>query len=187
MLLLSRLRLALARRPYLYWLFVITCVAIVWSLLASSQAKLEDERKRWGETQRVWIAAEDFAPGDVIRSVARDYPSAMVPATAIDDAPVGVVAIAPIAAGEVLVDSDVDATTDDFLEADWVVFAFERDRVPALHIGSGVVVFGSGQRWCEGIVVALGDEEIEVGVPPTCADAVSAQIAAGGVVLAASG
>lgn len=186
MLLLPRLRLALARRPWIYWLFVAGCAAIVWSTLTASQAELADQRRRWGETRRVWVAAVDIAPGDLMRSVARDYPIAMVTSRAIDDEPIGVIATTSIAAGEVLVQSDIDGTADN-LPPDWVVFALERDDTPALHPGSTVVVFGSGQRWCDGVVVVVNDEAVEIGVPPTCADAVSVQVAGGMVVLAAGG
>ena len=187
MLLLPRLRLALARRPWIYWLFVTSCAAIVWSTLTTSQGELADQRRRWGETRRVWVAAVDIAPGDLVRSVAHDYPIAMVPASALDDEPIDVIATTPMAAGEVLVESDIAGTADNLLPSGWVVFALERDSTPALHPGSTVVVFGSGQRWCDGVVVAIDEDLIEVGVPPTCADAVSVQVAGGMVVLAASG
>ena len=187
MLLLPRLRLALARRPWIYWLFVAGCAAIVWSTLTASQAELADQRRRWGATRRVWVAAVDIAPGDLVRSVARDYPIAMLPGRSIDDQPIDVIATTSIAAGEVLVDSDIAGTAEDRLPLEWVVFALERDNTPALHPGSTVVVFGSGQRWCDGVVVVVNDEFVEVGVPPTCADAVSVQVAGGMIVLAASG
>jgi hypothetical protein len=184
MVLLSRLRLALARRPWLYWLFVACCAAIIWSTLATNQAKLDDQRRRWGETRRVWVAAVDIAPGDVVRSVARDYPIAMVAASAIIDQPAGVIATSSISAGEVLVAADIDETGDDLLPPDWVVFALSNDHTPSLHQGDDVAVFGSGQRWCDGVVAAVGDDTADIGVPPTCADAVSVQIAAGTLVLA---
>lgn len=187
MLFLPRLRLALARRPWIYWLFVAGCAALVWSTLTISQGQLADQRRRWGETRRVWVAAVDIAPGDLVRGVARDYPIAMVASSAIDDEPIDVMATTSIAAGEVLVESDIDGTADNLLPSGWVVFALERDSTPALHTGSTVVVFGSGQRWCDGVVVVVGEEFIELGVPPTCADAVSVQVAGGMVVLAASG
>lgn len=187
MLLLPRLRLALARRPWLYWLFVAGCAAIVWSTLSASQAELADQRRRWGETRRVWVAAADIAPGEIVLSVARDYPIAMVTASAVDKEPIGIVAATSIAAGEVLVTDDVATPTARLLPIDWVVFALERDNTPALHPGSTVVVFGSGQRWCDGVVVVVGDDIVEVGVPPTCADAVSVQVAGEMVVLAARG
>lgn len=184
MLLLPRLRLALARRPWLYWLFVACCAAIVWSTLSSAQSRLDEQRHQWSETRRVWVAVGDIAPGDEIRSVARDYPVAMVSASAINAQPVDARATAAIAAGEVLVASDV-AATDRWLPADWVVFALASDNTPALLQGGGVAIFGSGQRWCDGVVVTVGEDNVEVGVPRECADTVSAQIASGSIVLAA--
>ncbi len=184
MLLLSRLRLALARRPWLYWLFVACCAVVVWSTLAANQAKLDDQRRRWGETRRVWVAAVDIAPGDVVRSVARDYPIAMVAASAISTEPMGVIATSSISVGEVLVATDIDEKADDLLPPDWVVFSLSNDDTPSLRQGDSVAVFGSGQRWCDGVVVAVGDDTTDVGVPAACADAVSVQVAAGTLVLA---
>ncbi len=183
MLLLPRLRLALARRPWMYWVFVAVCTAIAWSTLASAQARLDDQRQRWGETRRVWVAAADIAPGDLVRSAARDYPIAMLPTSAIDAQPVDAIATTAIAAGEVLVTSDV-AATDRSLPAGWVVFALAGDNTPALRQGDRVAIFGSGLRWCDGVVVAREEEAVEIGVPPDCAEAVSAQLAIDSVVLA---
>ena len=47
-----------------------------------------------------------------------------------------------------------------------------------------VGVFGQGARWCDGLIVAITSDVVEVAVPPSCAEAVSAQVAVGGVVLA---
>ena len=184
MLLLPRLRLALARRPWLYWMFVAGCTAIVWSMVSTAQTRLDEQRQQWGETRRVWVAADDIAPGDLVRSVARDYPVAMVTASAIDDEPVGAIATASIAAGEVLVSADVATDADRSLPAGWVVFALRSIESPTLRPGGHVAIFGSGQRWCDAIVVAVPDDRVEVGVPPECANAVSAQVAAGTIVLA---
>ena len=108
----------------------------------------------------------------------------MVAVSAIDEQPVRVIATTSISAGEVLVAADVDETATDLLPPDWVVFALSNDNTPSLREGDGVAVFGSGQRWCDGVVVALGDDTIDIGVPPTCADAVSVQLASGAIVLA---
>lgn len=188
MLWLSRLRLALARRPWLYWVFVASCAALVWLLLTAKRAELDDQRRRWGETRRVWVAAVDIGAGEAVRTIERDYPVAMVPASALDAEPtVGLLAETSIAAGEVLVASDVDVDTNSALPLGWVVFAFSRDHTPALHPGVAVAVFGSGQRWCDGMVVAVSADDIDVGVPSTCADAVSAQVASGAIVVASVG
>ncbi len=184
--LLPRLRLALARRPWVYWVFVVACAAIVWSTIASAQSRLDKQRHRWGETRRVWVAAVDISPGDLMLAAARDYPVAMLPASAIDDEPVGAIATASVAAGEVIVTSDV-SPDERGVPPDWVVFALGPHGVPALRPGDQVAIFGSGQRWCDGVVVAVGDNSIEVGVPPTCADMVSAQVASQSIVLALLG
>ena len=184
MLLLSRLRFALARRPWVYWVLVAGCAAIVWSTVSTAQARLDKQRQQWGETRRVWVAVDDIAPGDLVRSVARDYPVAMVTASAIDDEPVGAIATASIAAGEVLVSADVATEGDRPLPAGWVVFALGGNESPTLRPGDRVVIFGSGQRWCDGVVVAVADDRVEVGTPPECANAVSLQLAAGSIVLA---
>ena len=189
MLLLPRLRLALARRPWLYWLFVAGCASIVWSTVSSAESRLDQERQRWGETRRVWIAAVDIAPGDLVRSEARVYPVAMLPASAINDQPIGVIATTSISAGEVLVAADIDYGGDDLLPPDWVVFALAPDNTPSLRQGDTVAIFGSGQRWCDGVLFAVADDRngngnVEVGVPAVCADAVSVQVAAGTIVLA---
>lgn len=183
MLLLPRLRVALARRPWMYWLFVAACAAFVWSTLASAQARLNKQREQWGQTRRVWVAAADISAGDVVRVIARDYPVAMVPESALTDEPADATASAAIAAGEVLVTADV-SPTERSLPVDWVVFALATDGAPTLRRGDQVAIFGSGQRWCDGVVVALAEDAIEVGVPPECADAVSAQAALDAVVLA---
>lgn len=181
---LSRLRLALARRPWLYWVFVACCAALVWMMLTAKRAELDHERRRWGETRRVWIAKGNIAAGEQVRTIERDFPVAMVPASALDIEPTeGLLAATSIAAGEVLVASDISADANSVLPSGWVVFAFSRDNTPGLRPGSAVAVFGSGQRWCDGLVIAVGDDDIDVGVPSTCADAVSAQVASGTIVL----
>ncbi|MBI4882515.1 MAG: SAF domain-containing protein [Actinobacteria bacterium] len=184
MMLLPRLRLALARRPWLYWLFVAGCAVVVWSLLASGQAKLARQRREWGETRRVWIAVGDIARGAQLRTSAGDFPVAMLPPSAVTDDPAGSIADRSIANGEVIVATDVSGGDGD-LPADWVVFAVSRNRTPAVHAGDGVALFAGGQYLCDGAVVALADNSLDIGVPPACADATSVQVAADALVLAA--
>ena len=155
----------------------------MWLTLSAKHADLNRQRRQWGATRRVWVAAADIAPGELVNSVARDYPAAMVPASAIGDEPKEAIAATRIAAGEVLVDSDLDAAAQRSLPPDWVVFALPRDHTPSLETGVAVAVFGGGQRWCDGIVVAVGDNDLDVGVPPECADSVSVQLASGTIVL----
>lgn len=186
MVLLARLRFALARRPYLYWLFVAACTLVVYTSIASSHSRLADQRRSWGQTRRVWVATADIAPGQPIRSVARDYPMAMVAISAVGTDPADERAVSPIAAGEVIVTGDVGHSPDRLLPDDSVVFAFVNSDTPQLARGSEVAVFGSGRRWCDGVVMALGDRQVDVAVPTGCAGAISLEVANGTIVLAAT-
>ncbi len=183
--LLPRVRLALARRPWLYWLLVGLCAAGVWAGVAGAQAQVDDARAGWGRAQRVWVADGNVAAGQALRATAHDYPAAMVPPSALTDMPAGALAAHPVAAGEVIVAGDLrdDAT----VPGGWLTFAVPADGTPAVLTGDRVVVFGSGQQWCEGIAAAIGDATVEVAVPPDCAAPLSAQLALGAVTLARAG
>lgn len=183
--LLPRVRLLLARRPWLYWLLVGLCAAGVWAGVAGAQAQVARARAGWGSTQRVWVAMADVTAGQALQAAARDYPAAMVPPSALTALPAGSLAAQAVAEGEVLVAGDVrDATT---VPGGWLAFAIPADGAPALLAGDRVAVFGSGQQWCEGLVAAAGDATFEVAVPPDCAAALSAQLALGAVTLARTG
>jgi predicted nucleic acid-binding Zn ribbon protein len=126
--------------------------------------------------------SEAVATGEPIVASARDLPLAMLPAAAVTAPPTGVAAH-PLAEGEVVVATDL---VDDggLAPAEWLVFAVPADGSPALAAGDAAAVFGSGQRWCDGVVVALGEQTVEVAVAPDCAAGVSAQLALGAVTLA---
>jgi len=180
--LLPRLRLALARRPWLYWSAVGLLAGAAWLGAAAAQARATAARDEWGTTRRVWVAAAPIAVGEPVRATARDFPLAMVPATAAATVPDGVVAARAIGTGEVLV--AIDFAGNGPVPADWLVFAVPGDG-PALAAGDRVVVFGSGQLWCAGVVAGgVADSLVEVGVPPDCAAPMSAQLALGAVTLA---
>ena len=185
--LLPRLRLLLARRPWLYWLVVGLCATTVWWSVSAAADGVESERARWGATQRVWVTTAPVAAGSTIAVVAHDYPQAMVPAAAVTAEPSGLAAHA-LAAGEVVVSGDV-ADEGGLAPADWLVFAVSADDGPNLAAGDEVAIFGSGQWWCDGVVAAVSDNaadgrSVEVAVPPDCAPSVSAQLALAAVTLA---
>ena len=180
--LLPRLRLLLARRPWLYWSAVGACAIAVWVSMSAASAGVERERAEWGTTQRVWVTNGAIGAGEPIRASAHEFPVAMVPADAVDVAPTGVAAHA-LSAGEVVVPGDF-AGDRGLLPLEWLVFAVPVDGGPALAPGDSVAVFGSGQHWCDGVTIAGGEQAVEVGVAPECAAAVSAQLALGAVTLA---
>jgi len=180
--LLPRVRLLLARRPWLYWLFVAVCAGLAWLGVAGAQARVAHQRDQWGATRRIWVAEADLAAGTPVHAVGRDYPVAMLPGSAVTSLPANAVAARPVAAGEVLVAADLAGEST--LPAHWLVFAVPGDGAPRLLPGEHVEVFGSGQRWCEGIVAGTTDSHVEVGVDPGCATSMSAQLAVAAVTLA---
>lgn len=180
--LLPRLRMAFARRPWLYWLIVGACAVAVWLSVTSAAAQVARERDAWGSTRTVWVASGPVAAGTVVRASVADYPAAMVPPSAASSLPAGAVATRSIAAGEVVVAADL--AVDGLVPADWVVFAVPLDGSPALVVGDAVTVFGSGQLWCEGMAAAIGEVTVEIAVPEGCAASTSAQLALGAVTLA---
>jgi len=182
MFILPRLRLLFARRPWLYWLLVGTCAVGVWLSVAGAQARLDHERDSWGATRTVWVVSESVAVGEVVRATISEFPTAMVPPSALSSLPANAVAARTIAAGEMLVAADV--AVDGIAPADWIVFAVSAQGAPSLTIGDDVTVFGSGQAWCDGVATMVGEITIELAVPIDCAASVSAQLALGSVTLA---
>lgn len=189
--LLPRLRLVLARRPWLYWLCVAVCAAVVWFSITAAQARVTAARDSWGATRTVWVAAGEVGAGAAVVADARQYPLAVVPAGALTSLPADAVAARSIGTGEVVVADDLagESLTPD----GWVVFAVPADSAPTLVVLDRVVVFGSGRQWCDGVVVAARSAAdpgavdragVEVAVPPDCAADVSAQLALGATTLA---
>ncbi len=177
-----RLRLLFARRPWLYWLLVWMCAAVVWFSVAGALADVTRERDSWGATRTVWVASGPVAAGELVGATASDYPLAMVPPSAVTSVPADVVAARSIGAGEVVVSADLAA--DGLIPADWVVFAVPADGSPTLLIGNEVSLFGSGQLWCDGLVATVSEAAVETAVPSDCAASISAQLALGAVTLA---
>jgi hypothetical protein len=178
---LPRLRMLLARRPWLYWLLVGLCASAVWLAMSAAADDVATQRERWGSTRRVWVTSAAVTAGSPVVVVAGEYPQAMVPAAALMAAPDGVAAH-DLAAGEVVVQGDL-AGPGGVGPADWLVFAVPAEGSPSLAVSDEVTVFGSGQRWCDGIVTDAATV-LEVAVPPECAASVSAQLMLHAVTLA---
>ena len=180
--LLPKVRLLLARRPWLYWLCAGVCAAIAWAAVGAAQSAAVRERQRWGTTRTVWVTTQTASPGEQVAAEHREYPLAMVPTDALDTLPSAATAAHMLARGEVLVAADLVGAVA--IPSGWVAFAITGDDVPHLVPGDSAVLFGQGTRWCDGVVLALLDNTVEVAVPPECADGLSAVLTVGEVVLA---
>lgn len=170
--LLAQTRLRLARSPWLYWALVGCTALVVWWVVVDATSSLDRERSRWGATRTVLVVAADTDAGARLAVEPRDYPDAMVPATALTvDSPLAPDARArhDLAAGTVLTDLDVAAF--DVPPAEWVTLAIDPAHQPPLVPGDVVAVFAASQHWCDGTVAAV--EPLQVAMPADCAAAVS--------------
>jgi hypothetical protein len=189
MALLARCRLALARWPWIHWLVVAVCAAVVWLSVHHAQAAAHAAERRWGTQRTVWVSTADTPAGASLHLVRRHYPIAMVPPSAIVTPPTSPVAARAVTGGVVVVSADLGGLHDP--PSGWVVFALPAEGAPTLHPGDPATLFGAGERVCDGVVAAVGSSNdsgtaatVEVAVAPRCAPLVSQQVVAHSIVLA---
>ncbi len=145
------LRLALARRPWIRWLAIAAAaVTAGWLVLGQLQA-VEDARRSWTQQRTVFVATHDHAAGDPLVVEERDLPAAAVPASALDESPVGSVARQRIGVGEVVTAVDVVAGPGPAAAAD------EGDVVVAI---SDPLLQGAMANVSVGLQVAVHSEGI---------------------------
>jgi hypothetical protein len=173
--LLPRLRLALARRPWSYWLLVAFAAAFAWWQITSLHDDARHARDAWGRRVDVWVARSDASRGGIVDAERRTLPAAAVPVTVLDELMPDQVAARDIAAGAVLVPGDVSTAR---VGEGSVIVAIVA-TAPALVPGDDVTVFDGGRAVCDGVVDAPParddlDASIELAVPPECAAALSA-------------
>ncbi|MEY4340381.1 MAG: hypothetical protein RLZ14_2231, partial [Actinomycetota bacterium] len=136
----------------------------------------------------VWVAAAPANAGSPLTLAQRRYPTAMVPADALRDAPTSPVAARAVVAGAVLVPADLADSRS--VPAGWAVFALPRTDAPELHQGDPARLYADGQQLCEGRTTAGapgggatdGTNRVEVAVPASCAPMLSERLANGRVV-----
>ena len=179
---LSRVRLVLARRPWLYWLIAGTFAALAALQVWAAHDDALRSRDSWGTTRQVWVVSADVAAGGAIVAERHEYPVAVLAGDVVDDLPIGAIAARPLARGSVLT---ADAMVgDQAIAPDWVVVALAAEHAPTLVDGDGVTLFAGGVRLCDGRVVGVTEASVEAGVPPECAAQVSTQLTATDILLA---
>jgi Flp pilus assembly protein CpaB len=200
--------LALRREPRLWWLLVISVALACGWVVAAIVARADHVRLAWGTTRHVLVAEHDLDPGDEIRPddvSLLSRPSAMVPATALDELPVGAVVRARVLAGEVIVAtriapaglSGVAATLPTGTRA--VAIPTEAGSTPPLTVGSHVDVLvalapdsaGGGPPGfavaSDVVVVAIEEGAVTVAVPRDAAPRIAVALGQGAVTLALIG
>jgi hypothetical protein len=182
--LLARIRLTMARHPWIYWVVVAVVAGAVATGTARAMAGVDAQRRSWGQQATVWVASAAIEPGQPIRSDRRQVPRAVVPTGAIKVAPEDVVARQRIANGEIITDLDVAAPGPAGLIPDgWVAFAVP---VPVAHLDSGdhVRVYAADQFVAAGVVVDDGDSESMVAIPVEAAPVMATALLADTVTIA---
>jgi Flp pilus assembly protein CpaB len=105
-----RARLALRRRPVLWWLTVIGLSLTAGLLVQGGLDQAQADARRFGSPVDVAVARVDLAPGAEVgpRTVElRPWPSTLVPNGALRSVPDDLVVTQPVLAGEPLVDARV--------------------------------------------------------------------------------
>ncbi len=134
----ARARLALARRPWIYWAVVAVIAILVAFAVNGRLADVDAARNEWGATRTVVVADRQIEPGDPVGGRLVDLPIAALPDDALTDIPPGARARQRAAEGEVLTILDVASSPG-----------------PAALAEPGTVVVGLTDPMSRGVSVAL--------------------------------
>ncbi len=176
----DRLRLELARRPWVHR-GIVGGAALLTAWLAHDHAgSVDRERARWGSTAEVYVAATDLAVGApaVAATELTRRPLAMVPADALGaDRPLGPGATVrrSVGAGEILTALDVadDDRPETLAPLGSLVVPVAESVGSGAALGTEVVVAVDGLAIASGVVVGAGDATVLVAVPAAAAPAVA--------------
>lgn len=165
-----RLRMLLARRPWIYWSFVALLAAGAGLTVAASVADMRRARESWGETAPVLVATRAIAPGEMLDGsvAATQFPVALVPGSAVTDFAPGAAAIQRITAGEVVVDADVGGAAGSLalLPDGWLAIAIDGADGALFHVGDSAAVLAAGQVVAaKAVVVRILADAVVIGVP----------------------
>jgi hypothetical protein len=170
----ARLRLVLARSPWLYWAVVATLAMCAGLLVLRAADSVASARDRWGQSQRVLVATRDVRPGDPLAAAAqiRPVPAPMVPLGALTEVDDGAVARQHIAAGEVIVahDESPTATPQSLIPHGWLAAAIAEPIPSGARVGDRVTVATGGVVVADdGVVVGVVGGALLVAVPADAA------------------
>lgn len=182
----ARLRMLLARRPWIYWAAVILLGSVIALNVRGAVADLDRQRGEWGATTEVWVITMPADAGGTVQAARRHYPRAVVPPSRVRSDPSGTVARRGLDVGQIVVDADVRAAgAAGMIEAGHVAVPIGGSH-PFVAVGDAVRVVGNGVD-CAGLVVAVSDAAVLVSVDRTMAAAVATAASAIGVVVALTG
>lgn len=141
-----RARLFLLRHPSIHWAAVACAVAVAVAGIAMQLRSIDDERRSWGETRSVLVAAADGAVGDVPVVARREVPVALTPDAAVSVGAELTPLRQEIRRGEILVDTDLATDRGPAALADdgEIVVAVSDPLVAVVEPGVAVTVYADG-------------------------------------------
>jgi len=175
----ARLRRALVRRPWLYWVLVIAVAAVTGSIAYESVRAVEAERQTWGSTTTVHVAMRRLSPGDPLdgATAPRDVPMAVMPEDAMSAVPDGAVARHDIGPGEMLSAYDITGGEGSrgLVPDGWRTVAIVEPIPTGAPTGATVAVAADGAVLAaDAIMVGLQGDAVLIAVPEADAPAVAA-------------
>lgn len=175
----ARVRGALVRRPWLFWLLVSAVAVATGSIAYDSVRAVEAERHAWGATASVHVVARPVATGDSLdgATIARDVPLAVVPDDAVTSLPDGSLARHDMGTGEMLSVHDITGGEGrrGLAPPGWSMIAIVEPIPTGAATGIKVAVAADGAVLAqEAVVVGYRDDAVLVAVPRGDAAAVAA-------------
>jgi hypothetical protein len=166
----ARLRLGLARSPWLYWAIVGVLAGTAGLLVMRAASGVDAARQSWGETRLVFVAGQAIEPGGPLDgSVSRrEMPAPVVPVDAVTELDADAVARQRIAAGEIVVAHDVSpaAAPQSLIPNGWLAVAVAEPVASGAAVGDNVAVATGGIVVAtDGLVVGVVGEALLVAVP----------------------
>jgi hypothetical protein len=182
----ARLRLGLARSPWLYWAIVAALAGTAGLLVLRAANGVDAARESWGETRHVLVAHQTIEPGAPLDgSVStREVPSPVVPGDAVSDLDADAVARQRIATGEIVVAHDVSpsAAPQSLIPEGWLAVAVSEPVASGASVGDTVSVATGGiVVAADGLVVDIVGEALLVAVPADEAAQVAQAVSTGDV------
>jgi len=173
---LPRMRMLLARRPWLYWLVVAAVAAGIVISVMTAMGDVRRQQQAWGQATTVFVATRDIAVGEALAGavVARDVPVAIAPPSAVGAMPSAATATQRMAAGEIVVQSDLVSARGPLALAPsgWLVIDIPRSDDPLdttrtlFERGDAAVVLADGSIVAEhAIVVDVAADALAVALP----------------------
>lgn len=178
----ARLRVALARHPWIHWSIVIALAAAAALIVRAELVSVAARREAWGRGREVLVADGDQAPGGAVLARPVTLPEPALPDAALTTLPEGALLRQHVVDGEVLVDVDILVASGPAAgaPAGTVVVGVVDPLMRGAGAGDRVVIAADGGLIASsGVIVRVVDDVAFVAVAPGDAPAVAAAARSG--------